>query len=51
MRLTMGMLFNYPKLAAAMTSMDYNLITSRLRVVTTALRADRKSVPTPTRRR
>jgi hypothetical protein len=60
----MGMLFNYPKPAAAMTLMDYNptlaaaitsmddnLMTSRLPVVTTALRADRKSVPTSTRRK
>jgi hypothetical protein len=38
------MLFNYPKLAAAITSIDYNLITSRPRVVTTALRANRKLV-------
>jgi hypothetical protein len=51
MRLTMGMLFNYLKLAAAMTSMDYNPMTSRLRVVTTALRADRKLVLTSTRRK
>jgi hypothetical protein len=51
MRLTIGMLFNYPKLAAAIASIDYNLMISRLRVVTTALRADRKSVPTSTQRR
>jgi hypothetical protein len=48
MRLTIGMLFNYLKLAAAMASMDYNPIISRLRVVTTALRANRKLVPTLT---
>ena len=46
MRLTIGTLFNYPKLAAAMTLIDYNinLISSCLRVVTTALRANRKLV-------
>jgi hypothetical protein len=46
----MGTLFNYPKPAAAMALMDYNPnlipITSGLPVVTTALHADRKSVPT-----
>jgi hypothetical protein len=52
MRLTIGMLFNYLKPAAAIASIDYNLnlIPSRLRVVTTALRADRRSVLTLTRR-
>jgi hypothetical protein len=45
------MLFNYLKLAAAITLIDYNLITSRLRVVTTALRANRKLVLTLTRRK
>jgi hypothetical protein len=35
------MLFNYLKLAAAITLIDYNLITSYLRVVITALRANR----------
>jgi hypothetical protein len=45
------MLSNYLKLAAAITLIDYNLITSRLRVVTTALRADRKLVLTLTRRK
>jgi hypothetical protein len=48
MRLTIRMLFNYPKLAAAIALMDYNLIISRLRVVTTALRANRKLVLTLT---
>jgi hypothetical protein len=42
----MGALFNYPKPAVAMASMDYNLIPSGQHVVTTALRADRISVPT-----
>ena len=52
MRLTMGTLFNYLKLAAARASIDsnLNLIASHLRVVTTALRADRKLVPTSTKR-
>jgi hypothetical protein len=45
------MLFNYPKLAAAITLIDYNLITFRLRVVTTALRANRKLVLILTRRK
>jgi hypothetical protein len=45
------MLFNCLKLAAAITLIDYNLITSRLRVVTTALRANRKLVLTLTRRK
>jgi hypothetical protein len=45
------MLSNYLKLAAAITLIDYNPITSRLRVVTTALRADRKLVLILTRRK
>jgi hypothetical protein len=45
------MLSNYLKLAAAITLIDYNLITSRLRVVTTALRANRKLVLILTRRK
>jgi hypothetical protein len=45
------MLSNYLKLAAAITLIDYNLITSCLRVVTTALRANRKLVLTLIRRK
>jgi hypothetical protein len=42
------MLFNYLKLAAAIASIDYNPIISCLRVITTALRANRKLVLTLT---
>jgi hypothetical protein len=45
------MLSNYLKLVVAITLIDYNLITSRLRVVTTALRANRKLVLILTRRK
>jgi hypothetical protein len=45
------MLFNYSKLAAAITLIDYKLIITCLRVVTTALRANRKLVLILTRRK
>jgi hypothetical protein len=45
------MLSNYLKLVVAITLIDYNLITFYLRVVITALRANRKLVLILTRRK